>query len=108
MDTILIELIKEIHEINQIETKELPVKIMKFNEEFGEFSAEVLKLLGYTYKKYNKDELLSEMADTLQCLLSIYLDICQNHDITFHEILIKMGEKNEKWKTKISAYTKNQ
>ena len=30
---------KDIDDINNLETKTLPIKIIKFNEEFGEFSA---------------------------------------------------------------------
>lgn len=101
------EILVEINEINQIETKELPVKIIKFNEEFGEFSAEVLKMLGYTYKEYDENELKSEMADSLQCLLSIFLDICEKRNINFEDILNKVKEKNEKWRNKISSYKKN-
>jgi cytidylate kinase len=47
------------------------------------------------------------MADALQCLLSIFLDICQNRNISFDEILNKVAEKNKKWKNKISEYKKN-
>ena len=48
------ELYAEICSINELEPKDLSDKILKFNEEFGEFVAEVIKFKGGTYKKYNK------------------------------------------------------
>ena len=75
-------ILDDIKYLNGLETKSLEAKVLKFNEEFGEFSAEVVKLLGHTYKKYDRDHLLEEMSDALQCLLSIYLDIEERTNIS--------------------------
>jgi NTP pyrophosphatase (non-canonical NTP hydrolase) len=96
----------DITRINKLEEKDIAYKFIKFNEEFGEFSAEFLKLKGYTYKSYDKDELVGEMADTLQVLLSIYSQIGEVTDISLNDILEKIVIKNIKWENKIKDYTK--
>lgn len=94
----------EIKEINEMEVKSTEVKILKFNEEFGEFIAEYIKFKGYTYKPYDKAHLVEEMADALQCLLSIYAAIEKETGITLPNVLLEMFEKNKKWMNKISEY----
>ena len=100
------KLYKEIKEINKIESKSTEFKFIKFNEEFGEFNAEYLKLVGLTYKKYNEADLKSEMSDTLQVLLSIYSDIEDKTGITIQDVFDEMIIKNEKWKNKIKEYVR--
>ena len=97
---------KEIKEINKKEVKSLPIKFIKFNEEFGEMCAEYLKLEGATYKPYDKEELKAEMADALQVLLSIYSQIEDEAGITIDDVLETIKIKNVKWVTKIDEYTK--
>ena len=98
----------DINRINQLESKDIGFKFMKFNEEFGEFNAEYIKFKGFTYKEYDKEELISEMADALQVLLSIYNHIGNETNITFSDILEKIIEKNEKWERKIKEYKRNE
>ena len=95
----------DIDRINKLEQKDIAYKFIKFNEEFGEFSAEFLKFKGFTYKTYDKEELVGEMADTLQVLLSIYNQIGEETGITLDEILEKIVIKNIKWENKIKDYT---
>jgi len=106
-DEFFINLNYDINRINQMENKDIGGKFIKFNEEYGEFNAEYLKFLGLTYKDYDKDELLGEMADTLQVLLSIYNQICDETGITISDILNKIKEKNIKWETNIKNYKTN-
>jgi len=94
----------DISRINEIESKPL---LSKFNEEYGEFNAEYLKFLGHTYKKYIQEDLLDEMADSLQVLLSIFNEIGKETGITMNDILEKIQEKNIKWENKIKDYTEN-
>ena len=102
------KILEEIAELNKLENKSIPEKILKFNEEFGEFSAEVVKLLGLSHKPYDREHLVEEMADTLQVLLSTYLNICvETGDITINDILNKIPEKNQKWREKMLEYTIN-
>jgi len=97
----------DIQDVNKLETKSLPIKFIKFNEEFGEMCAEYLKFAGYTYKPYNKEELVGEMADSLQVLLSIYSQMEKETGITITDVLNKVLVKNQKWRNKINDYTKN-
>jgi NTP pyrophosphatase (non-canonical NTP hydrolase) len=101
------EILKEIQDINETETKELKDKILKFNEEYGEFNAELIKKLGLSYKEYSEDNLKSEMADTLQCLLSIYSQIFKETNMTFEDILEEIKVKNKKWLDNIEKYKIN-
>lgn len=95
----------DITRINKLEEKDVAYKFIKFDEEFGEFSAEFLKFKGYTYKPYDKDELIGEMADTLQVLLSIYSQIGEETNISLDDILERIALKNIKWEDKIKDYT---
>ena len=101
------EILKEIQAINKLETKDLATKMIKFNEEYGEMSAEVIKLLGKSYKKYSRNELTSEMADTLQVLLAVFDDIYKITGISTEDVLEEIKNKNIKWKEKIRQYTDN-
>ena len=96
----------EICEINKSEPKDLATKLMKLEEEKGEMIAELLKFKGETYKKYNKESLTKEMADTLQCLLSIFNQIEKETGIILPEVFDSMKVKNDKWRDKIKDYTK--
>lgn len=102
------EIINEIRSIVTLENKSLPEKVLKFNEEFGEFSAEVVKLLGLTHKPYDRNHLVEEMSDVLQVLISIYVDIETKTDITVDEVISNIPNKNKKWMEVMSKYTINQ
>lgn len=97
----------EISRINGMEIKSTDIKILKFNEEFGEFIAEYIKFKGYTYKPYDKEHLKEEAADALQCLLSIFASIEKETGITINDILNEVFVKNKKWIDKISEYKIN-
>ena len=97
----------DIVEINKSETKSIPDKIMKFNEEFGEFNAELIKMRGESYKEYSEDALKSEMADPFQVLLSIYTEIFKLTNITIESLLEEVIIKDKKWLEMIKDYTKN-
>lgn len=98
------KLLEEIKYLNDLDQKSIAERVVKFNEEFGEFSAEIVKVLGITHKPYERELLIEEAADALQCQLSLILSLCQKLNISFEEILVKMKSKNEKWKSKISNY----
>jgi len=98
---------QQIKETNKLETKETALKFIKFDEEYGEMCSEYLKLVGGTYKKFDKEALASEMADTLQVLLSIFSDIEDKTEITIGDVFAKLEIKNKKWRDKISEYTSN-
>ena len=106
MEKTKFELITEdIRRINKLEPKNLEFKIMKFNEEFGECNAEIIKLLGYTYKPHNRENLIDEMADSFQCLMSIFVDIEDKFGISIEEeIMPAVLKKNKKWEAKIEEY----
>ena len=101
------EILEEIKELNGIDGKTLPERVLKFNEEFGEFSAELGKFIGITHKPYDKPHLIEEMADAMQCLCSIYVDVCDKADFTMEDVFNEITEKNKKWREKAPQYTKN-
>lgn len=96
--------VEDIRRINQKEPKKLEHKILKLNEEYGEMNAEVIKLLGYTYKSYDKQDLIDELADTLQCLISVIVDIEEKADFTMEDVLAAVSKKNQKWESRIKEY----
>lgn len=100
--------IEEIRRLVKLENKTLEQKCLKFNEEFGEFAAEIIKFLGLTHKEYSREHLLEECADVQQVLLSIFVDIEQKTGITIEEIFETIPEKNTKWLMKISQYKCNE
>lgn len=107
MDNIFIfdEIIKEIRELNRLDNKSIPERVLKFNEEFGEFSAELCKVVGITHKPYDEPHLIEEAADALQCQFSLILHVCEILNIDFNNILEEILIKNNKWRSKIPEYT---
>ena len=100
--------VNEITRINSLEIRSIDGKIVKFNEEFGEFCAEIIKAEGLTPKPYNREHLIEEAADSLQMLISIQLDVCKKMDIKFDEVLDAILVKNVKWENNIKKYTVNE
>lgn len=91
--------------LSRLEPKSVSVKFMKFNEEFGEFAAEVIKAMGYTHKHYDKDHLVEEAVDTVQVLVSILVSLFDELDIDVDQFLSKVTEKNEKWERVMNEYS---
>ena len=93
-------IVEDIKRINANDSKSLDLRIIKFQEEFGEFCAEYLKYRGFKKGKYDKDHLTEEMADALQCMISIYNDIEKEAGIRLmRDVLPKIFEKNAKWES---------
>lgn len=101
------KIINEISKLNKLDGKTLTERGLKFNEEYGEFCAEVCKFVGITHKPYDREHLVEEMADAQQNLFSIYLDICDKTGITMEEVFDTILVKNKKWREKAPLYTKN-
>lgn len=99
-------ILHEINELNNLDNKSIPERVLKFDEEFGEFSAEMCKLVGITHKPFDREHLIEEAADSLQCHLSIILHLCDVLKIDFSEILKMIEVKNQKWRNVIPKYTK--
>lgn len=109
MDIKLLEkIINEIQELSELENKSLERRIIKFNEEFGEFNAEVVKYLGDTPKPFDLPHLVEEGTDSLIVMLSIILKVCKIFDLSFNAFLYEAIRKNEKWREKIPNYTNQQ
>jgi len=100
-------IIKDIDRINSIDSKSLLAKVLKFNEEYGEFAQELGKLIGITHKPYDEDHFIEESADALQVLLSIQLAACKLKNIPFEKILFTILEKDKKWELLCKEYIKN-
>ena len=101
---LLKKVINEVEELSLLENKPLEGRIIKFNEEYGEFSAEIIKLLGYTYKPFDLPHLIEEGSDALIVLISILLKLCATLNIEFNQFLEIAIEKNQKWRNKIPEY----
>lgn len=101
------EVLKEVRRLSSLENKGILERVLKFNEEFGEFAAEIGKLIGYTYKEYDEEHLVEEGADALIVLYSIIFKICDRQGIKFERFIEKMKEKNVKWDNKIPLYRTN-
>lgn len=102
---LLQKVINEVEELSILENKPLEGRIIKFNEEYGEFSAEIIKLLGYTYKTFDRQHLIEEGTDAGIVFLSIILKLCKLLDIEFNEFLEIAVVKNQKWRDKMPHYT---
>lgn len=100
-------ILHQISRLNRIDTKTIPEKVLKFNEEFGEYSQELIKLLGFTHKPYDEEHFIEESADSLQVHLSIQLAACELKGIPFQKVLETLLEKNKKWEAKLKEYTRD-
>lgn len=107
MDNKFKKVIDDIERLNGLDSKSIPEKVLKFNEEFGEFSQELIKLLGFTHKPFDEEHFVEESGDSLQVLLSIQLAACRLKGIDFERILDKVLEKDKKWEEKMKEYTRN-
>ena len=101
------KVIVDVNRVNSLDTKTIPEKVLKFNEEFGEFSQELIKLLGFTHKPYDEEHFIEECADSLQVLLSIQLASCKLKNIQYDRVLNALLEKNKKWEAKSKEYTRD-
>ncbi len=101
------KIIDDIERLNGLDSKSIPEKFMKFDEEFGEFATETIKLLGFTYKPFDEEHFIEEAADSLQSLLSIQLAACRMKGIDFEKVLDMILVKDQKWEAKIPEYTRN-
>ena len=101
------KILEDIPRLNALDTKTIPEKVLKFNEEFGEFSQELIKLLGFTHKPYDEEHFIEESADSLQVLLSIQLAACKLKGISYSKVLDALLVKNKKWEAKSKEYTRD-
>lgn len=104
----LYDIINDIGRVSKIEDKTIPLRIVKFNEEFGEFCTEILKFEGFTYKTPDLNNLIEEAADSFQVLTSIILQLLKQHNVPFYVFLEKLSKKNIKWEQKIKEYANKQ
>jgi NTP pyrophosphatase (non-canonical NTP hydrolase) len=100
-------ILNDIDRVNDLDSKSIPEKVLKFNEEFGEFTQELGKLIGMTHKVYDEEHFIEESADSLQVLISIQLAACKLKGIPYDKVLYALLEKNKKWEAKLSEYTRD-
>ena len=79
---------------------------LKLNEEVGELSAEILKLVGYKRSGLNKDEIRKEiLKESVDCLIMVF-DIMSFMGFTKQEIVEMSEEKINKWLNDINKEVK--
>lgn len=105
MNSNIYKIINEVREVAFLENKSLAERIVKFNEEFGEFSAEIIKHLGLSQKPYDREHLKEECSDVQQVLLSIFVLLEKECGITIDEIFDNISVKNKKWRDNLPFYT---
>lgn len=98
---------QEVIDLNNTDKKNYLERFFKFNEEYGELNTEICKYIGITHKPFDREHLIEETADFLQNAMSVSIGICEEFNITTEELMSKITEKNEKWRSKIPLYTKN-
>ena len=101
------KMLEDIKRISLLENKGLLERILKFNEEFGEFATEIGKLTGFTHKPYDEEHLIEEGADALVVQFSIIIKICEMQNIDFQRFIDAMERKNKIWESKIPNYIIN-
>ena len=102
------QVIADIERVNEIDSKSIPEKVFKFDEEFGEFITELGKSIGMTHKPYDEEHFIEEATDSLQVHLSIILKAFKDRNIPFEKVLLAFPEKNKKWETMCKKYTRDQ
>lgn len=102
------EILEEISELNHLDGKKFLERFLKFSEEYGEFSAEVCKMIGITQKPYDEEHLIEEMADAIQNQFSVYLNVCEVGNFSIERVFEQIVIKNQKWRECIPKYTNNQ
>ena len=107
MNIELEKILNEISELNHLDGKKFLERFLKYNEEYGEFSAEVCKLIGITQKPYDEAHLIEEMADAIQNQFSVYLNVCEIANFSIEEVFKQIIVKNQKWRECYPKYRSN-
>ena len=100
--------IDDIIRLTKIEPKGIKEKVLKFNEEFGEFNAELIKYFGLSSKPYSREHLVEECADVLQMLISLFCSIEAETGITLTEIAKEILVKDKKWEDSLNRYSNHE
>lgn len=88
-------IIDEIEELILKSDRTIETASLKTVEELGEFISAHFGL--NSYKETTPDHLQEEMADLMQCVISLYVLVNQKYPFDINKIL---AEKNIKWKQK--------
>jgi len=94
----------EVEFVNILETRSIEGKFLKLTEELGELAAEVIAMQGQTYKDFNREKLVEEMADTLLMVYSIFSELLKMSGSTKLDLFTSCESKMIKWKEKIKDY----
>jgi predicted house-cleaning noncanonical NTP pyrophosphatase (MazG superfamily) len=92
-----------VNSFKHIEPMSIAEKTAKISEEVGEFTAEILRLLGHKKQKYTEEELrdhiLEEGCDIIITVLPIFTQL----GFTEEQIIEKMKLKVNTWLGKING-----
>ena len=59
------KMLEDIKRISLLENKAVLERVLKLNEEVGEFATEIGKMIGFTHKPYDEEHLIEEGAWTI-------------------------------------------
>jgi len=102
----MIKHFKRIGRLNNLDPAPISERGMKLMEEAGELAKEINRTTGRKKgthpTKEVRHDLLSEAADTIQCVFSIIHQFNEENkfnapEITYQELEDKVGVKNDKW-----------
>jgi NTP pyrophosphatase (non-canonical NTP hydrolase) len=86
-----------VSKVSQLEQSDITKKGLKLNEEVGELSAEILKLVGYKHHNDTSEEIRQHLLEEAADSLIIIFDILVIQGYTKEEIVKTCGNKINKW-----------
>ena len=95
---------ERVEKVNPLETRSIEAKFLKLTEELGELAAEVIALQGQTYKEFDKENLIEEMADTLLMIFSIFSELLTMTETDKEDLFAACETKLIKWESMIRYY----
>lgn len=106
---------KRVHRLNELIPKTISERGMKLFEESGELAKAVNESTGMKSSSASnrliKHNVLDEAADTIQCVFSVIHQFNKDNpnldDITYEELVERVGIKNDVWKDKMNLDNSN-
>ena len=91
-----------VQEVSHLELPDITKKGLKLNEEVGELSAEILKLVDYKHHDDTKEQIRQHLLEEAVDSLIMIFDILVMQGYTKEEIINAGEEKINKWLNQIN------